>query len=95
MLSDYIERIYMACMANYENLFILDGALYKGVEGHKRLAREIGYALNDFPYDEAMSILQSSYSGIYVRACLLKPILDAKEWNEEISAMWLANAKFR
>lgn len=53
---------------------------YFGLEGHKRLARECGYALNDFDKKGQDVILKTSYSTIYVRGCNLKPLLDAKEW---------------
>ncbi len=53
---------------------------YYGLEGHRRLARECGYALNDFDEKGQQEILSSSYSTMYVRGCNLKPLLDAKEW---------------
>lgn len=59
-------------------------SIYSGVEGHKRLAREIGPALNDFDEKGQEEILHGSYSTIYVVGCNLKPILDAKEWTREI-----------
>lgn len=57
-------------------------SIYYGLDGHVRLAHEIGYALNDFCETDRQEILKGSYSCIYVRACFLKPILDAKEWIE-------------
>lgn len=54
--------------------------LYSGREGHIRFAYEVGYALNDFGVKEQEEFLHSSYSNVYVRACFLNPILDAKEW---------------
>lgn len=54
--------------------------LYSGKDGHIRFAREVGYALNDFGKKEQDEILHGSYSTVYVRACFLKPILDAGEW---------------
>jgi len=81
---DYLTRVYQACLSNYENLFIGDGALYGGKEGHKRLAREIGPALRDFSEADSREILQTSYSFLYVRLCDLRPILDAKEWINEM-----------
>jgi hypothetical protein len=45
-----------------------------------KLARETGYALNDFNEHDQCEILRSSYGSVYVRACCLKPLLSAKEW---------------
>jgi hypothetical protein len=61
-----------------------DMHIYSGRDGHLRMAREIGYALNDFSEDEQRDILQDSYSKLYVKHCNLKPILDAKEWMNEM-----------
>ena len=57
-------------------------SIYFGIEGHKRLARECGYALNDFCESDRAGILSASYGKLYVKHCNLKPILDAKEWME-------------
>lgn len=54
--------------------------IYGSWEGHLRLARECGFALNDFNVDGQREILMASYSIIYVTGCNLKPILSAKEW---------------
>ena len=51
-------------------------------EGHLKLARETGFALNDFNETDQNEILQASYGAIYIKACCLKPILDSKEWIE-------------
>ncbi len=56
-----------------------DGPYY-GRKMHLRLAKEIGYALPDFEKKEQDNLLKSSYSMIYVKACLLKPLLSAKQW---------------
>jgi len=72
-------NIYKAC-----GVQLISNGLYSGREGHLRLAREIGYALRDFSREEQTEIIKSSYSTIYVRACFLKPILDAKDWIGEI-----------
>lgn len=58
----------------------LFGGLYGGVDGHKRLAREIGYALNDFDEKDRKEICQASYGRLYVKNCALRPTMDAKEW---------------
>ena len=55
-------------------------SIYYGKDGHLRLARECGYALNDFCETGQREILSGSYGMIYVIGCNLKPILDAKEW---------------
>ena len=48
------------------------------------MAREIGPALRDFSEADSREILQTSYSFLYVRLCDLRPILDAKEWINEM-----------
>lgn len=60
-------------------------SIYYGKNGHLRLARECGYALNDFNAEGQQEILHSSYGSLYVIGCNLKPILDAKEWINEMS----------
>lgn len=73
-IKKYIDNIRNAAGIK---LVESDG-LYSGREGHIRFAYEVGYALNDFGVKEQEELLHSSYS--YVRACFLKPILDAGEW---------------
>lgn len=75
-VQQYIYNMRLAAL----NHLLNPNSIYYGIEGHKRLAREIGYALNDFTEKERQEILHSSYSCIYVIGCNLKPILDAKEW---------------
>jgi len=53
-------------------------------EEHLRLAREVGGSLSEFNTKEQKEILSSSYGMIYIKACLLKPVLDAKEWVAEM-----------
>ena len=67
-----------------DHLINPDSAYY-GKDGNLRLARECGYALNDFNTEGQQEILHSSYGMIYVIGCNLKPILDAKEWITEMS----------
>lgn len=55
-------------------------SIYYGKAGHERLARECGYALNDFNESERKELLSCSYSSIYIIGCNLKPILNASEW---------------
>ena len=59
-------------------------SIYYGKDGHLRLVRECGYALNDFCETGQKEILSGSYGMIYVTGCNLKSILDAKEWIEEM-----------
>lgn len=59
-------------------------SIYYGKDGHLRLARECGYALNDFDKNGQDEILHGSYSHIYVIGMNLKPILDAGEWIKEM-----------
>ena len=73
---DYMTRMYNAI----GDKLINPHSIYSGRDGHERLAREFGYALNDFNEEGRQEILHGSYSAIYVRGCNLKPILDAKEW---------------
>ena len=60
-------------------------SVYYGKNGHLRLARECGYALNDFNNEGQQEILHCSYGQIYVIGCNIKPLLDAKEWITEMS----------
>jgi len=73
--QDYMNRMYHACGTK-----LIEDGLYGGRDGHLRLAREIGASLPDFTPKEQKDIIAGSYSTIYVRACNLRPILDAKEW---------------
>jgi hypothetical protein len=82
--QDFLNRMYNACISNYSNLFIVENAYYGGIEGHKRLARNIGECLPDFDEKNQKDIMGGSYSFIYVRICNLKPLIDAKVWVTEI-----------
>lgn len=85
-VQTYMFKLSQALMGNpYNNLFNPD-SIYYGLEGHKRLAREVGYALNDFNDRERKDLLSASYSQIYVRACNLRPLLDAREWQDIMKA---------
>jgi hypothetical protein len=79
--KEYMSKIKSAVGDKLVNL----NSVYYGREGHLRLARECGYALNDFNEDGQKEILHSSYSSIYVIRCNLKPLLNAKEWIYEMS----------
>ena len=65
-------------------LLIEPDGIYSGREGHERFARECGYALNDFCESDRTEIASASYGKLYVKHCNLKPILDAKEWINEM-----------
>lgn len=74
---------YMDNIRNAAGIKLIEAdSLYSGRDGHIRFAHEVGYALNDFNVKEREELLHSSYSNIYIRACFLKPILDAREWIE-------------
>ncbi len=74
-------KTYMSRMASAIRIQLVQpNSMYHGLDGHKRLARECGYALNDFDEAAQNAILSASYSTMYVRGCNLKPLLDAKEW---------------
>lgn len=76
---------YMTKMRSAVGRHINDpDSIYYGRDGHLRLARECGCALNDFDETGQREILSCSYGMIYVTGCNLKPILDAKEWIEEM-----------
>lgn len=64
-------------------------SVYYGRAGHLRLARECGYALNDFNDKAQELILKSSYGRIYVTGCMLRPILNASEWMDEMRSQIL------
>ena len=59
-----------------------ENGIYHGVEGAKRLARECGPALLDFPDGE--KYISSTYSGICVMAYDLRPPIDADVWFAEL-----------
>ena len=82
----YMNEIYNAI----GDKLINPSSIYFGRDGHIRLAREIGPALDDFQEKDQQEIVHGSYSYIYVRCCNLKPILDAKEWQK---AMFEAKRK--
>lgn len=76
---------YMQRMRSAVGTHLIDPSdMYYGRDGHLRFARECGYALNDFNEEGKQEILHGSYSSVYVIGCDLKPILDAKEWTEEM-----------
>lgn len=77
---EYMENVYRALQINHENL----RKFYEGERGALRLAREIGYGLNDFPVEQHNDVLTSSYSYLCVRFYNLKPPINAKEWIREM-----------
>jgi len=81
--SEYTNKIYQGILSNWNNL-MAEGCMYHGVEGAKRLAREYGRGLSDFPKKEATGEIGSSYSILLVRLTNLKPPIDAKVWVKEI-----------
>lgn len=79
-------REYLNKMRNaIGDKLINQNSVYYGKDGNLRLARECGYALNDFNTEGQQEILHSSYGSIYVIGCNLKPLLNAKEWINEMS----------
>lgn len=77
---------YMFAMRDALQCLHDPGNMYYGRDGHLRLARECGYALDDFTDEAQKVILQGSYSIIYVTRCDLRPILGAAEWLIEVQA---------
>lgn len=77
---DYMFRMRSAVTTSG----ILIRGPYDGKENHRKFAREVGYALNDFDEAGQREIMCGSYSTVYVTGCNLKPLLDAKEWNSLI-----------
>lgn len=72
---------YLDNMLTASGTKLVDGhSIYSGKSGHMRFARECGHALNDFSNMDQKQLLQVSYSRLYVRACFLKPLLNASEW---------------
>lgn len=78
--EDYMSKMRSAVAQHLNN----PNSMYYGKDGHLRLARECGVALNDFNGAGQKAILSGSYGMIYVSGCNLKPILDAKEWISEM-----------
>ena len=74
---------WMSHVARFAMRHCIDpDGVYYGVEGAKRLARECGPALLDFPDGEHQ--IGATYSGICVIAYNLKPPIDAKIWIAEL-----------
>lgn len=78
--NEYLDNMYNAI----GNKLIYPESIYTGREGHLRLAREMGVALNDFDKQGQKEILGNSYGSVYVRCCNLNPLLDNKEWINEM-----------
>lgn len=78
--EEYMQNMRSAVVQHLNN----PNSINFGREGHLRLARECGVALNDFNETGQRAILFGSYGMIYVTGCNLKPILDAKEWINEM-----------
>lgn len=76
--TDWMSAVSSAAMRNC----VQEDGLYYGAEGAKRLARECGSALLDFPDGEKN--ISSTYSGICVRVYDLRPPIDAGTWNDEL-----------
>ena len=72
---------WMRAIAHGVGHLTVDGGMYEGEEGAKRLARECGAALPNF--GDAAEI-SATYSGICVIAYMLKPPIDAKTWRKEM-----------
>lgn len=81
----YYDVIYDAVTRNYEHLVANEDGIYHGKEGCLRLAKEYGVGLADFKDRKKIKDdMQSSYSGLCVRAYLLRPPVDAKDWFEAV-----------
>jgi hypothetical protein len=77
--NDYLKRVATALAISLRN-----SNIYKGRDGALRLAREVGYCLNDFPPEEAYEAFRNSYNMVCVVGYDLKPPVSAKEWNEAV-----------
>ncbi|MGG1104247.1 hypothetical protein ABES74_09290 [Bacillus subtilis] len=58
--------------------------VYAGRDGALRLAREIGFCLNDFNPEQARLALSDSYNFVCVMGYDLQPPLDKKDWDSEV-----------
>ncbi|MCL9628273.1 hypothetical protein [Bacillus subtilis] len=58
--------------------------VYVGRDGSLRLAREIGFCLNDFNPAQARLALGDSYNLVCVMGYDLHPPLDKKDWDSEV-----------
>ena len=81
--NEYLSKMRAAVKDSLVN----PDSIYYGKDGHLRFARECGYALNDFDEKARTHIIQASYGTIYVIGCHLMPILDAKDWQNEMTKM--------
>jgi hypothetical protein len=62
-----------------------DCHLYQGVEGARRIAREYGAGLADYPEEQARDYIRKSYD-VCFHGYDLRPPIDAKDWNREVMA---------
>lgn len=79
-MSNEVKKYLDAMDSAIADKLMNPDSIYYGREGHERLARECGCALNDFDKTARKEIVSVSYGKLYVKHCNLKPILDAKEW---------------
>jgi hypothetical protein len=61
------------------------GTMYRGKEGAKRFAREMGYGFNDFPRSQHAGAITASYNEICV-PMYGKGTISKKEWVDEIKS---------
>ena len=77
-------KIYIHNMRQAASCVLLgDNLCYKGKEGHLRLAREVGYALNDFDEEAQNEIIHSSYKlrrKTHTLACGMKVAFSMKNY---------------
>lgn len=76
--------LWMRNTADAAGRHLNDGEYYGGKDGHMRFAKACGIAVHDFG-EYGIKSIGSTYGAVYVIACGLKPILNAKEW---IDGIW-------
>jgi len=82
-INEYTYELHQAILSNYQNI-MGEGGIYHGKEGIRRLARDYGRGLSRSSKKEIEYEIQNSYGSLLVMVTNMKPLLDAKEWNDEV-----------
>jgi hypothetical protein len=79
---EYMLKLKEAIQSNYQNWRSHN---YTDLPGQKKFAREFGFGLNDFKdRKEVEDTIKSSYSTLYICLFGMSPLMNAKEWMDEI-----------
>ncbi|KIL83031.1 hypothetical protein EH68_01465 [Enterococcus gallinarum] len=68
--------------------------LYGGIDGRKRLAREIGGSLADSDPSEAEEQIRISYDSLLIGTSL-RPLVDKKTWDDSVREAYIKEVNRR